>query len=118
MDPAGTRTVCPLAWRRPAALLAGLCLAGCVSATKYKMARDDTPRAQLLNVAFPSAPLQATLTTLIVYGGPGSWKREALWDEYVVTLHNPGGQPLTVTTAGLMDRTGIARAPGIDPWQL
>ena len=118
MHPACIRTVRSLGWKRPAALLAGLCLAGCVSATKYKMARDDTPRAQLLNVAFPSAPLQAALTTLIVYGGPGSWKREALWDEYVVMLHNAGDQPLVVSAAGLMDHTGVARAPGADPWKL
>ena len=118
MHPACIRTVRSLGWKRPAALLAGLCLAGCVSATKCKMARDDTPRAQLLNVAFPSAPLQAALTTLIVYGGPGSWKREALWDEYVVMLHNAGDQPLVVSAAGLMDHTGVARAPGADPWKL
>jgi hypothetical protein len=118
METAGTRTVCSIGWRRPAALLAGLCLAGCVSSTRYKMARDDTPRAQLLNVAFPSALLQATLTTLIAYGGPGSWKREALWDEYVVTLRNSGDQPLVVSAASLVDHTGIAHAPGTDPWKL
>ncbi len=118
MHAASSRTIVPLGWPRPAALLAGLCLAGCISASKYKMARVDTPHAQLLNVAFPSAPLQATLTALIVYGGPGSWKREALWDEYVVTLHNPGDQPLVVSAAELKDHTGIARAPGAEPWQL
>lgn len=118
MNTTGTRLVRPFAWRRPAVLLAGLCLAGCVSATKYKMARDGTPRAQLLNVAFPSAPLHAALTALIVYGGPGSWKREALWDEYVVTLHNPGDQPLIVSAAELMDHMAVARAPGADPWKL
>lgn len=118
MHTTGTHIVRLFAWRRLAVLLAGLCLASCVSATKYKMARGDTPRAQLLNVAFPSASLQATLTALIVYGGPGSWKREALWDEYVVTLHNPGDQPLIVSAAGLVDHTGVARAPGADPWKL
>jgi hypothetical protein len=101
-----------------AVLLAGACLTGCISDTKYDKARDDTPPAQLLNVAFPPAPVQAALTTLIVYGGPGSWKREALWDEYVVTLHNSGDQPLTVSAAVLLDQSGVARTPSDDPWKL
>ncbi len=95
-----------------------LSLAGCTSATNYQMARDDTPRAQMLNIPFPVAPVQATLATVIVYGGPGSWKREALWDEYVVTLRNPGDQPLMVVSAELMDNAGHGRAPGGDPWKL
>ena len=95
-----------------------LLLAGCVSAGKYQEARADTPPAQLLNVPFPAAPLQATLNTLIVYGGPGSWKREALWDEYVVTLHNPGARPITITAAALTDFADIARPGGGDPWKL
>ena len=114
----GSRTVHLPGGKGLAALLAGICLTGCISDSKYDMARDDTPRAQLLNVAFPPAPLQAALTTLIIYGGPGSWKREALWDEYVVTLHNPGDQPLTVSTAVLVDQSGIACTPGEDPWKL
>jgi hypothetical protein len=118
MDLARTRLVCASGWRLLATLLASLCLAGCVSATKYKMAGDDTPRAQLLQVDFPAAPLQATLTALIIYGGPGSWKREALWDEYVVALHNPATQPLVVSAVGLRDHTGVSRTPGADPWQL
>jgi hypothetical protein len=49
--------------------------------------QKNTPPVQTLSIAFPpSAPLQAMLAALIVYGGPGSWKREALWDEYVVTI--------------------------------
>jgi len=117
VEAADSPTVHRHAWKPLALiLLAGPGLAGCISAPKYKMAREDTPRAQLLNIGFPAAPLQATLTTLIVYGGPGSWKREALWDEY--TLHNPGDRPLVVSAAELVDQAGIPRGPGADPWQL
>ena len=102
-----------------AALLSGTLLlsTGCVS-NKYKKAKSDIPPPQMLNVAFAPAPLEATLTTLITYNGPGSWKRDAFWDEYVVTLHNPGNQPLTVTTAGLTDFAGLARTAGGEPWAL
>ena len=53
-----------------------------------------------------------------MYGGPGSWKRIALWDEYVVTIHNQNAQPLTVIGATLGDISGTPRSPGVDPWAL
>ena len=96
--------------------VAGL-FTGCVS-NKYKMAASGTALPQLLNVAFAPAPLEATLNSVITFNGPGSWKRDAFWDEYIVTLHNPGNQPLTVTTAGLTDFAGLARTAGGEPWGL
>ena len=62
MNLRGSRTVRLPGAKGLAALLAGICLTGCISDSKYDMARDDTPRAQLLNVAFPPAPLQAALS--------------------------------------------------------
>ncbi len=94
------------------------CQGGCV-ATKYKLAKKNTPPAQLLNVAFPpSAPLQPSLAALIVYGGPGSWKREALWDEYVVALQNSGERSVTIDSTTLTDSNGMIIAAGVDPWVL
>lgn len=91
---------------------------GCV-ATKYKLAKKNTPPVQLLNIAFPaSPPLQTTLDALITYGGPGSWKRQALWDEYVVTLENHGEQPLSIDSATLADSEGTPYDAGNDPWAL
>lgn len=94
-----------------------LLLTGCVS-SKYRSAPEDTPPPQLLNAAFASTPLQGTLNTVITYNGPGSWKRNAYWDEYVVTFHNPGHQPLTVTSVSLMDFSGTVRTAGDNPWVL
>jgi hypothetical protein len=114
----------PLLGRRSILLTAAIiaavlcCQSGCV-ATKYKMAKKNSPPIQLLNIAFPaSPPLQPTLSTLISFGGPGSWKREALWDEYVVTVENHGEQPLRIDSAALADAAGIQYAPGSDPWAL
>ena len=96
-----------------------LCALGGCTATKYKLAKKSTPPVQLLNVAFPtSAPLQATLAALITYRGPGSWKREALWDEYVVALKNNGKEPLSIDSVSLADSVGIAFPPGDNPWAL
>ena len=93
-------------------------LAGCVS-NQYKLAKKGTPPIQLLNLPFPpSPPLQSTLVALVTYGGPGSWKREALWDEYVVTLQNHGDRPLTLDFAALADVAAIDYSVGNDPWAL
>jgi hypothetical protein len=114
----------PLFGRRRAYLTAAIialvfcCQCGCV-ATKYKLAKKDTPPVQPINIALPpSPPLQATLAALISYGGPGSWKREALWDEYVVTLENQGERPFTIDSATLTDSAGTPYAAGSDPWAL
>jgi hypothetical protein len=72
----------------------------------------------MLNVKFPAAPLETDLNTLIIPGGPGSWKKEAFWDEYVVTFHNSGDQPFQVASVKLVDFTGSPRQPGDDPWKL
>jgi hypothetical protein len=94
------------------------CQSGCV-ATKYKLAKKDTPPVQSLNISFPPAlPLAPTLASLISYGGPGSWKREALWDEYVVTLENRGDRSLSIDSATLADSAGTQYAAGTDPWVL
>jgi hypothetical protein len=94
------------------------CQGGCV-ATKYKLAKKNTPPVQVLGIAFPSsAPLQPTLAALIIYGGPGSWKREALWDEYVLAIQNSGKQAVTVDSTTLTDSYGNAVAAGVDPWAL
>jgi hypothetical protein len=84
----------------------------------YKFAGKDTPPARALNVHFPPAPLDASLASVITDGGPGSWKREAFWDEYVVVLHNSGAQPLQIASVTLVDFTGTSRSAGDDPWAL
>jgi hypothetical protein len=90
---------------------------GCVSA-KYKFAPKNTPPARTLDVHFPPAALDANLTGVITDGGPGSWKREAFWDEYIVTLHNTGDRPLQLVSARLEDFARAPHPPGVDPWAL
>jgi hypothetical protein len=100
-----------------ALLVAVLCCEGGCVATKYKLARKNTAPAEPLNIAFPpSEPLQSTLAALITYGSPGSWKRTALWDEYVITLQNQGGHPLAIDFAMLAGSAGTIYAAGNDPW--
>lgn len=112
-------TVPPSGPRLALAALAilGLLLSGCIS-SKYQKARKDTPPAAPLYLSAVQPPIEVIVNTVIVYQGPGSWKRAALWDEYVVTLHNQGGLPLTVSSAELTDYAGGKHAPGDRPWPL
>lgn len=91
--------------------------AGCVS-NQYKKAKESTPPPVWLNVAFPPAQLEAMLNSVITFNGPGSWKRDAFWDEYVVTLRNPGNQFLIVISADLIDYAHNVRPARNDPWTL
>ena len=95
-----------------------MCLLVACTSPKYKTAGKNTPPARELAVSFPPAQLAATLNTVITFGGPGSWKREAFWDEYVVTLHNDSAEPLQVASATLVDYAGESRFTGDDPWTL
>lgn len=93
-------------------------LSGCVTSTKYKMAKENTPPAQSLGWSVTTPPVELTLETIIVFKGPGSWKREARWDEYVVRFTNRGAEPLTIDSAVLTDLLGQQQLPGDDPWKL
>jgi hypothetical protein len=97
---------------------AGLCLVTACVSPKYKRADKNTPPVEPLNVKFPSSTLDTSLYTEISDGGPGSWKREAIWDEYVVIMHNEGDQALNITSATIVDYAGAVRPAGKDPWAL
>lgn len=101
-------------------LLAGalLVLGGCVTSKKYRLAKADTPPAVALDLGVPDGTRQLRLESVIVFKGPGSWKREARWDEYVIAVVNPGPEPLVIIAAGLEDLTGVMQAPGAEPWAL
>lgn len=103
--------------RAIAAAFACALLTGCVSSA-YKRAAPDVPPPVALNLAATRPPLAATLHTVIAFHGPGSWKRDAYWDEYVVSVTNTGDQPLVLDAAALADfrhRTGLS---GDNPWEL
>ncbi len=99
-------------------LATALCLVTACVSPKYKSADKNTPPIQRLDVKFPSSTLDSSLYSEISDGGPGSWKREAFWDEYVVIMHNTGDRALNVVSATLTDYAGAARPTGSDPWAL
>jgi hypothetical protein len=92
-------------------------LTGCAT-SKYKLAKKDTPPLTPLNLSINQSPVDTLVHTVIVYKGPGSWKRKAYWDEYVMTLANQGDNPMIVKTATLVDFQDKYNAAGSDPWAL
>ncbi len=95
-----------------------LLLSGCVTSKKYKMAKEGVAPPVSLSLGVTTAGVELSVPTVIVFKGPGSWKREARWDEYVIRLINHGEQPLTIESVELFDLHGAPQRPGTDPWQL
>ena len=92
-------------------------LTGCVS-NKYKAASALGAQPLRIDAALGGAPVGTVLNSVIVYQGPGSWKKSAYWDEFVVTLANHSATGVTVTAARLVDYAGTIVPTGTDPWLL
>lgn len=82
------------------------------------MVGDRALAPVVLDLTAAQPPLAATVHTVVIYKGPGSWKTEAWWDEYIVTLANQGDAPLTLESVSLVDVSGESKAPGTDPWAI
>lgn len=99
-----------------------LAASGCVS-NRYKMAEKKTlspPVAFNLTTAPTDPPpiFMPTVATVIVFRGPGSWKRDAYWDEYVLRLSNPSPAPVVIDSAKLLAKGDAVVTPGPQPWRL
>ena len=56
----------------------------------------------------------ATLDWVIVRDGPGTWAKNADWDEYLLRISNPSDQPIQVTSMTVIDslNTRVKPQPG------
>lgn len=57
--------------------------------------------------------LSVTLDWVIYRDGPGTWARNADWDEYLIRVQNSGGEPLQITSITVVDLLGTPVAPGM-----
>jgi hypothetical protein len=98
--------------------IALLLLSGCVS-SKYQAASALGAQPQRMDLDLGGGPvLKARLDTIIIYQGPGSWKKAAFWDEFVLTLVNESDAGIVLTAASLVDYAGASMPAGTDPWRL
>jgi hypothetical protein len=91
--------------------------AGCVS-NKYQAASALGAEPQWMNLDLAGAPVKSRLDAIIIYQGPGSWKKSAYWDEFLVTLTNESTETVTLASAGLVDYFDTLVPAGTDPWEL
>ena len=104
----------PTPFRPVLAVLLGflaLSLTGCVS-NRNAIASASIPPAKVLGWRTETKPVELTLQSVIVYQGPGAWKANAGWDEYVVTRRNQGSEPATLDSANLLDFQSQYVVPG------
>jgi len=82
------------------------------------MAGKDTPPPVPLNISAEAHSVDALINTVIIFGGPGSWKRDAYWDEYMMSITNNGERPVILTSATLIDFQGNPVVSWDNPWEL
>jgi hypothetical protein len=78
---------------------------------KIRYIKEQTPPYRL-GISATEAGLEVFLDSIILPGGPGSWVRDALWDEYIMTIVNRGETPVTVDRVRIIDPRGIYIDPG------
>jgi hypothetical protein len=103
-----------LAWL---AVLSGLAGSGCGSPA-YRMKDHPTAPAARPDVKAEAGGIEIRVDALLIYEGPGAWKRQAYWDEYGVTFTNRGLAAATIDGVTLGDVLDREVAPGDDPWVL
>ena len=117
--PPGTRGAMWFIIRALLVVSAAACvLGGCTTTRKYRMVDEPSTCALELNVVAANPELEIRLASVTVYQGPGSWKQDALWDEYSISLRSRGSRVITVESLALVDILGESKLPGTDPWEL
>lgn len=96
---------------------AALLSTGCVS-NRYQAASALSAQVRPMNLNLEDGPVKSRLDAVIVYQGPGSWKKSAYWDEFLITFTNDSTMPVTLTSASLVDCFGSVMPAGTDPWKL
>lgn len=98
------------------AAAAAICLTGCGGA---KVLKEPQPLVLQQSLATASDQYVAVnFDWVIVRGGPGTWAKNADWDEYLVRVQNLGGDTIRVTEISLVDSLGTRIEPRYDRKQL
>jgi hypothetical protein len=98
-----------------ASLVAGL-LAGC-GTPGYKLIKPEEVRQSRMapvEVKAAAHGIEFTVAALIVMGGPGEWKHDAYWDEYVVRITNHRAEPAVINAVAVHDVLDRTVIPGTE----
>lgn len=102
------------------AALAGLSTLALAACGGAKLVRHPAPPPSTAPAiaAAQDERLDVVLDFVIVRNGPGSWAKNADWDEYLLRVRTRGGEPVRVIGATLVDSLGVQLAPGEERKQL
>ena len=89
---------------------ASLLLTGCGGAKVLKEPKP-LPEALAPVAAANDAMLSTQLDWVIVRDGPGTWSRDADWDEYLLRVENLSAETITITAMQVEDSSGHDHAP-------
>ena len=95
----------------PAIVAVAVFLAGCSTSSKLLDEPDNVVVTRPI-VEATHGRLAVALDLVVVPGGPGSWAKNAAWDEYRVRVANRGDTPLDVHEIVLVDALSEAVYPG------
>jgi hypothetical protein len=85
-----------------------LCLSACGGTKLIK-----EPEPLLLNqplMQASNADLEVTVEWVIIRAGPGSWAKNADWDEYLLTVRNLSGADMNITSIAVYDALDVRMA--------
>ena len=94
----------------------GFGIAGC-GGTKLLKEPIPLDATQIL-AASANERIAVNLDWVIVRDGPGSWARNADWDEYLLSVGNVSEQPIEITDIFVVDSLGTKLSPQFDRKQL
>jgi hypothetical protein len=93
-----------------------LCLAACGGGSKLVRNPPQDAASMLQAPAAAQASderLRATFHAVVLRNGPGSWAKNARWDEYHLQVTNLSASPVRITGAAVVDSHGT-RLPSLD----
>jgi hypothetical protein len=93
-----------------------LCLAACGGGSKLVRHPAQDAESMLQAPAAAQASderLRASFHAVVLRNGPGSWARNAHWDEYYLQVTNLSASPVQITGAAVVDSHGT-RLPSLD----
>jgi len=95
-------------------LLMAVFVSGCATT---RFISSPTPPKEL-NISGKDENFEVVLEHIILPNGPGSWVKDALWDEYVLTLRNLSDKDVTAERFRIIDPRGAYINSGYNPLQL
>ena len=99
--------------------LVSVVLAGCASvAPERRYVGEPVAAPPRLGVAGSDETLEVAVEHWIVPNGPGSWLKDARWDEVVVTFDSAATERISIDTVRIVDPRGLFIDPGVDPVNL